>query len=210
MAGSSARGDEKVRMATVHNDDGEMLAQLRRRLGGRSIVMVGLMGCGKSSVGKRLAARLGLPFTDADEEIEKAADKSINDIFTDHGEAYFRDGERRVIARLLGSGPQVLATGGGAFINPDTRAQIKDKGISVWLKAELPVLMRRVNKRDSRPLLKGDDPEQVMRALMESRYPIYAEADITIESREVPHEAIVADVIKALDQHPALAEPSAV
>ncbi len=209
-AGSSARGDEKVRKANMQNDDSEVLAHLRRRLGGRSVVMVGLMGCGKSSVGKRLAVRLGLPFTDADEEIEKAAGKSINDIFADHGECHFRDGERRVIARLLGNGPQVLATGGGAFINPDTRAQIKDKGISVWLKADLPVLMRRVNKRDTRPLLKSDDPEQVMRELMESRYPIYAEADITIDSHEVPHEAIVTDVIKALAQHPALAEPSAV
>jgi shikimate kinase/3-dehydroquinate synthase len=124
------------------NDDNEDLARLRPRLGGRSIVMVGLMGCGKSSVGKRLAARLGLPFIDADEEIEKAAGKSINDIFADHGESHFRDGERRVIARLLGSGPQVLATGGGAFINPETRRQIKERGISVWLKADLPVLMR--------------------------------------------------------------------
>lgn len=194
----------------MSNDDNMDLVELRRRLGARSIVMVGLMGCGKSSVGKRLAARLGVPFTDADDEIEKAAGKSINDIFADHGEAHFRDGERRVIARLLGSGPQVLATGGGAFINPETRARIKEKGISVWLKAELPVLMRRVNKRDTRPLLKTADPEQVMRSLMESRYPIYAEADITIESQDVPHDAIVAVVLNALHDHPALAESSAV
>jgi shikimate kinase len=167
-------------------------------LGERSIVLVGLMGCGKSSVGRRLASRLGLGFVDADEEIERVAAKSIVEIFADHGEAYFRDGERRVIARLLSSGPQVLATGGGAFINPDTRAKIRERGVSIWLRAELPVLMRRVSKRDTRPLLKSGDPEATMRDLMNNRYPIYAEADLTVESRDVPHDVIVNEIIAAL------------
>jgi len=167
-------------------------------LGERSIVLVGLMGCGKSSVGRRLASRLGLGFVDADEEIERVAAKTIVEIFTDHGEAYFRDGERRVIARLLASGPQVLATGGGAFINPETRAKIRERGVSVWLRADLPVLMRRVSKRDTRPLLKSGDPEATMRDLMKKRYPVYAEADVTIESRDVPHDVIVNEVIVAL------------
>lgn len=167
-------------------------------LGDRSIVLVGLMGCGKSSVGRRLASKLGVAFVDADEEIERVAAKSIVEIFTDHGEDYFRDGERRVIARLLGNGPQVLATGGGAFINPETRAKIKERGVSVWLRADLPVLMRRVSKRDTRPLLKTADPEAVMRDLMDKRYPIYAEADITLESRDVPHDVIVSEALAAI------------
>jgi shikimate kinase len=167
-------------------------------LGERPIVLVGLMGCGKSSVGRRLASRLGIGFVDADEEIERVAAKTIVEIFADHGEAYFRDGERRVIGRLLASGPQVLATGGGAFINPETRAKIRERGVSVWLRAELPVLMRRVSKRDTRPLLKTGDPEATMRDLMAKRYPVYAEADVTVESRDVPHDVIVNEVIAAL------------
>jgi len=189
--------------------DAEPDLALRERLGRRSLVLVGLMGCGKSSIGRRLAGKLGLPFVDADDEIERAAAKTINEIFTDHGEAHFRDGERRVIARLLGNGPQVLATGGGAFINPDTRNSIADAGISIWLKADLPVLMRRVGKRDTRPLLRTRDPETVMRELMESRYPVYAKADITVESRDVQHEVIVGEIIEALRRHPAL-QPAAV
>ena len=163
--------------------------------------MVGLMGCGKSSVGKRLANKLGLPFMDADEEIERVAQKTINEIFSDHGETFFRDRESKVISRLLASGPQVLATGGGAFINPETRANIKESGISIWLKAELPVLMRRVAKRDTRPLLRDVDPEAVMRKLMTDRYPIYAEADLTVESREAPHDSIVADIVESLKKY---------
>ncbi len=178
--------------------DMNSIEALLARLGDRSIVLVGLMGCGKSSVGRRLASRLGLGFVDADEEIERVAAKSIVEIFTDHGEAYFRDGERRVIARLLSTGPQVLATGGGAFINPETRANIRERGISIWLRADLPVLMRRVSKRDTRPLLKNGDPEATMRDLMAKRYPIYADADIIIESRDVPHDVIVNEVIAAL------------
>lgn len=175
-----------------------MVSGLREALGRRSIVMVGLMGCGKSSVGRRMAARLGLPFVDVDDEIEASAQKSINEIFADHGEAFFRDGERRVIARLLANGPQVMATGGGAYMNAETRQNIKQHGISIWLKAPLHILMRRVAKRESRPLLRTPDPEATMRNLMAARYPVYAEADITIESREVPHDQIVTEVIEAL------------
>lgn len=194
----------------MQTPDTETVERVRRALGQRSLVMVGLMGCGKSSVGKRLATRLGLPFIDADEEIERVAQKTINEIFADHGEAFFRDREGKVIARLLSSGPQVLATGGGAFINPETRAKIKENGIAIWLKAELPVLLRRVSKRDTRPLLKNGDPEAVMRALMAARYPIYAEADITVESKDVPHDSIVAEIIETLSRHPALAQTSSV
>jgi shikimate kinase len=190
--------------------DSDTAERLRRALGGRSIVMVGLMGCGKSSVGKRLANKLGLPFIDADEEIERVAQKTINEIFSDHGETFFRDRESKVIARLLASGPQVLATGGGAFINPETRAKIKESGISVWLRAELPVLMRRVAKRDTRPLLRDADPEAVMRKLMDDRYPVYAEADLTVDSREVPHDSIVVEIIENLKKFLALAQPSSI
>jgi shikimate kinase len=178
--------------------DAQSLEAIKSALGDKSIVMIGLMGCGKSAVGRRLAVRLGLPFVDADEEIEKAAGQSIEDIFTEHGEPYFREGERKVLARLMRSGPQVLATGGGAFMNADTRAAIADRGISVWLKAELPLLVRRVAKRNNRPLLKGGDPQAVMQKLMDVRYPTYALADLTVESRDVPHDVIVAEIIERL------------
>jgi shikimate kinase len=178
-------------------------AGMRARLGTRSIVLVGMPGSGKSAVGRRLATRLDLAFVDADEEIERAAGKPIMDIFKDHGEAYFREGERKVIARLLGSGPQVLATGGGAMLAAETRDNISRSGISIWLKAELPVLMRRVLKRNTRPLLEKD-PEGVMRQLMVARYPIYAMADITVESRDLPHETVVGEIIDALTKHPLL------
>src|SRR6476620_2884880 len=175
----------------------EAVRSIRARLGTRSIVLVGMPGSGKSAVGRRLAARLDLPFVDADEEIERAAGKPITDIFKDHGEPYFRDGERRVIARLLAAGPQVLATGGGAFMIAETRENIRHSGISVWLKAELPLLMRRVLKKNNRPLLMND-PEASMKRLMALRYPVYATADITVESREVPHEVVVGEVMNAL------------
>lgn len=191
-------------------DDATILNEIKAGLGGRSLVLVGLMGCGKSSIGKRLAGKLGLPFADADDEIEKAHRKTINEIFQDHGEDYFRDGERRVIARLLDAGPQVLATGGGAFINAETRASIKRRAVSVWLKADLHILMRRVAKRDHRPLLRTADPETVMRDLMAARYPIYAEADIVVQSRDVPHEVIVNEIVEALRASPAVAAASAV
>lgn len=177
---------------------------IRERLGTRSVVLVGMPGCGKSAIGRRLAPRLDLPFLDADEEIERAAGKSIKDIFADHGEAYFREGERRVIARLLAAGPQVLATGGGALMNAETRANIRRWGISVWVKAELPVLVRRVMKRNHRPLFEGRDAETVMKELMEARYPVFATADITVESRDVPHELIVDEIIAAISTSPLL------
>jgi shikimate kinase len=156
------------------------------------------MGAGKTAVGRRLATRLELPFVDADTEIEVAAGASIREIFAEHGEGYFRQGERKVIKRLLEEGRQVLATGGGAYMNPETRATIKARGLSVWLKADLKVLLKRVGRRDNRPLLAGGDPEKVMKRLIEERYPIYAEADLTVESRDVPHDVIVGAVIDAL------------
>jgi shikimate kinase len=178
-------------------DQDKTPAAVRARLGSRSLVLVGMPGSGKSAVGRRLATRLDLPFVDADEEIERAAGKPITDIFKDHGEPYFREGERKVIARLLSGGPQVLATGGGALMSVETRDNIRRLGISIWLKAELPVLLRRVLKRNNRPLL-VQDPERVMRELMEARYPIYATADLTVESRDLPHETIVGEIIDAL------------
>ena len=181
---------------------------IRRRLGDRAIVLVGLMGAGKSTVGRRLADKLGLPFVDADHEIEAAAGKTIPEIFADHGEAYFREGERKVIARLLDSGAAVLATGGGAYVNTETRNLIKLKGVSIWLKAEVEVLMKRIKRRGDRPLLKTDDPAATLTALIEQRYPIYAEADVTVLSRDVPHEAIVDEIIAALRARTAPPEAS--
>ncbi len=184
-------------------------ARLRRVLGLRSIVLVGLMGAGKSTVGRRLASRLGLLFKDADNEIEAAAGLTIPDIFAIYGEPSFRDGEERVIGRLLRAGPLVLATGGGAYLRDTTRERIRERGVSVWLKADLDVLMRRVRKRGNRPLLQTDDPEATMLALMEVRHPIYAEADVVVMSRDVSHDRVVDDVMEALvtflDPPPALA-----
>ncbi|MFY0612517.1 MAG: shikimate kinase [Hyphomicrobiaceae bacterium] len=179
-----------------------MAAKLADRLGDRSIVLVGLMGCGKSSVGRRLAVKLGLPFVDADTEIEQAAGKTIPEIFTDYGEEHFRDREHLVIARLLRGGPQVLATGGGAYMRTDTREAIGEAGIAVWLRAELDVLMRRVMRRDDRPMLKSADPEATMRQLMDVRYPIYAKADLTVESRDVTHDVVVNEIVAALKNGP--------
>jgi shikimate kinase len=174
-------------------------AAIQARLDRRSIVLVGMMGVGKSSVGRRVAGRLAIPFVDADTEIEKAAGMSIADIFARHGEADFRGGEARVIARLLEGGPQVLATGGGAFMNPNTRNAIRAKGVSIWLKAELEVLLRRMSKRrNERPLLQTADPAETLRALLIEREPIYAQADLTVHSRDVSHDAIVADIMTAL------------
>jgi len=167
-------------------------------LGARSLVLVGMMGAGKTTVGRKLAQRLDLPFVDADHEIERAAGKTIPEIFADHGEPYFRDGERRVIARLLGEGPQVLATGGGAFMNQQTRAEIARRGVSIWLKADLPLLMKRVKRRSNRPLLANDDPDAVMQRLMADRYPVYAQADVSVECRDVAQSAMVNDVMRAL------------
>jgi len=183
-------------------------ARIAAALGRRPLVLVGMMGAGKSSIGRKLAARLGLPFVDADMEIERAAGMSISDIFTRHGEPSFRAGEARVIARLLDGGPQVLATGGGAFMNAETRAAIRAKGISIWLKAEYDVLMRRIKRRHDRPMLKTDDPSETLKRLLAEREPVYAEADVTVHSREVPHEIIIAEILAALA--PRLAEPDSV
>jgi shikimate kinase len=166
----------------------------------RTIVMVGLMGAGKTSIGRRLAQRLGLTFIDADHEIETAAGCTIEEIFERYGEAAFRDGERKIIQRLLERPPHVLATGGGAFIDPDTRARIKAAGISVWLKADLDVLVRRVSRRNNRPLLKRGEPRDVLARLMEQRYPIYAEADICIDTLDAPAESTVDRVIEAIER----------
>ncbi len=186
---------------TIQNDISLQVpaAPILARLGNRSLVLTGMMGVGKSSIGRRLAARLNVPFVDADTEIEKAAGMSIPDIFARHGEADFRSGEARVIARLLDSGPQVLASGGGAVMNPDTRAAIKAKGVSIWLKADLDVLLRRIAKRKhERPMLHTDDPAETLRQLLITREPVYALADLTVQSREVPHDAIVAEIMRAL------------
>ncbi len=164
----------------------------------RSIVLVGLMGSGKSAIGRRLAARLGMDFVDADAEIETAAGLSINDIFEVHGEAAFRDGERRVIARLLSKPPHILATGGGAFMDSETRRLINEKAYSVWLRADFDVLLRRVSRRNNRPLLNVDNKEEVLRNLMAKRYPIYEQADVTVQSQDGPHEETVNQVVTAL------------
>jgi shikimate kinase len=179
--------------------DADRVARILAMLGARSVVLVGMMGAGKTSVGKRLALRLGLPFVDADQAIEEAANQTIPEIFAEHGEAYFRDGERRVIARLLRDGRQALATGGGAWINAETRTAIGEAGLSVWLRAEPEVLFERVKRRSNRPLLQTADPEGTLRRLVAERYPVYALADVTIESRDVPHDVVVEDVLAALD-----------
>lgn len=167
----------------------------------RSIVLVGLMGAGKTTIGRRVAQRLGLAFVDADVEIERAAGETIPEIFERRGEATFREGERRVIARLLEDGPQVLATGGGAFMDETTRENISARGISVWLRADLDVLMRRVLRRNNRPLLKQGDPHATMERLIGERYPVYAQADVTVESIEGPHEIVVDDVINQINAY---------
>ncbi len=174
---------------------------LVERLGGRPLILVGMMGAGKTTVGRRLAARLGRRFLDSDEEIEKAAQMTIPEIFAQRGEPEFRAGEMRVISRLLKENDLVLATGGGAFVNPETRALVKSGAVSVWLKADLDVLFERVSRRSNRPLLKTADPRGTLEKLIEDRYPIYAEADITVTSRDVPQDSVAADVISALLHH---------
>jgi shikimate kinase len=191
--------DDPLPPAEPIASDLERTRRILSALGDRSIVLIGMMGAGKSSVGKRLALRLGLPFVDADQAIEEAANQTIPEIFATHGESYFRDGERRVIARLLREGPRVIATGGGAYINRETRDQIVAHGLSIWLKAEPEVLFERVKRRSNRPLLQTADPEGTLRRLVAERYPVYATADLTIHSRDVPHEVVVGDVLHALD-----------
>lgn len=175
----------------------------------RTLVLVGLMGAGKTSIGKRLAAKLHLPFVDADHEIESAAGCTIQEIFDRFGEAQFRDGERRVIARLLEGPVRVLSTGGGAFMHPETRALIRGRGLSVWLRAPLDLLVARTGRRDNRPLLKQGNPRDILAALMAQRYPVYAEADITVDSDERPPEETAERVLTALRHHlAALAVPA--
>ena len=168
-------------------------------LSGRSVVLVGMMGAGKTSVGKRLAAKLGLPFVDADAEIEAGAQLTISEIFERFGELYFREGERKVIARLLNGGPLVLATGGGAFMNATTRQNIAKYGVSIWLKPSFDILLARVRKKSNRPLLKTADPEQTLRRLLEERTPTYALADLTIESLDGSHDTVVDAILRRLD-----------
>ena len=163
-----------------------------------NIFLVGLMGAGKSNIGRRMATRLRLPFLDADTEIEAAAGMSIPDIFETHGEPHFRDGEARVIARLLESGPAVIATGGGAFMREETRNRVRDRAVSIWLKADAEVIMKRVRRRSDRPLLQNADPDATVARLLGEREPVYATADLTILSRDVPHDKIVDECIDAL------------
>jgi len=172
------------------------------RLGGQSISLVGLMGVGKTTIGRRLAKRLDMPFYDSDDEIEKASGRTIKGYFKDYGEAAFREGERRVITRLLSEEPIVLGTGGGAFIPDETRAVLTANSLTVWLKADFAVNMERVNRKvNKRPLLDVDDPEAAMKALAEARYPLYAKADICVKAGACPHGTTVERVIKAIEKH---------
>ena len=184
-------------------------ADIASALGRRSVVLVGMMGAGKSTIGRRLAARLRLPFLDADIEIEAAAGMSIPDIFETHGEPHFRDGEARVIARLLDNGPAVIATGGGAFMREETRGRIRDKAVSIWLKADADIIMKRVRRRADRPLLQTEDPAATVSRLLEAREPVYQGADLTIASRDVPHDRIVDECLEALHARLCAAAPAA-
>jgi shikimate kinase len=175
--------------------------ELNALLGGRPLVLVGMMGAGKTTVGRRLAARLGRHFVDSDEEVEKAAGMTIEDIFATHGEADFRAGEVRVIARLLKDADLVLGTGGGAFVNAETRALVKSAAVSVWIKADFDLLFQRVQRRSNRPLLKTANPRQTLQDLIDRRYPIYADADVTVVSQDVPQDQVATEVIDALLAH---------
>ncbi len=181
--------------------DGDQIDRVIAHLGTRSIVLVGMMGAGKTSIGRQLANLLHLPFLDADTEIEKAANLTIPEIFATYGEAHFREGEERVVARLLAGGPAVVATGGGAFMSAETREHCRESGVTVWLKADVPVLLDRVRKKGNRPLLDHPNPDAVMRRLLAEREPIYRLADIAIASRDGPHQAVVAEIVAALDHH---------
>ncbi|RNC96704.1 MAG: shikimate kinase [Oricola sp.] len=185
----------------------DMAKQVADRLDGRPVVLIGLMGAGKSAIGRKLAARLELPFIDADHEIEEAASMSVADIFEHYGEAEFRRLEASVMTRLLGAGATVLATGGGAFMNADTRAAIGAAGVSVWLSADLDLLMARVSRKATRPLLRAPDPRAVMQKLMDERYPVYATADVTVISRDVGKDEMADTVVEALHHHLRLKTP---
>jgi shikimate kinase len=191
------RRDKKM-MAAEHIHADQQAAEVLSRLGDRSIVFIGLMGAGKTAIGRRVANVLGLSFTDSDHEIESVSRMTVPDLFERYGEAEFRALEQRVIARILDHGPQVLSTGGGAYMNENTRQAIASRGISVWLKADIDILMDRVAKKQNRPLLKNPDPRAVMQRLMAERYPVYAKADVTVPTREERKEVIAAEVIAAL------------
>ncbi len=197
-AASAVSSDEMSEKAAPAHASATQEAEIAAALGARSIVLVGMMGAGKSTIGRRLSARLGLPFLDADAEIEAAAGMSIADIFESRGEPDFRDGEARVIARLLESGPVVLATGGGAFLRQETRERIRDRAVSIWLKADADIIMRRVKRRSDRPLLQTADPELTVGRLIGEREPFYRQADLTVWSRDVPHEKIVDECLEVL------------
>lgn len=185
-------------------------ADIASALGSRCVVLVGMMGAGKSTIGRRLATRLGLRFFDADIEIEIAhAGMTIPEIFVTHGEPYFRDGEARVIARLLEGGPAVIATGGGAVMREETRHRVRDKAVSIWLKADIEIIMKRVRRRADRPLLQTEDPVATVSRLLEQREPVYQTADLTIASRDVPHDRIVDECIEALRARLGVAAPPA-
>ncbi|BCH29642.1 shikimate kinase [Mesorhizobium sp. L-8-10] len=185
-------------MTTEHIPMEQRPDEVLRRLGSRSIVFVGLMGAGKTAIGRRVANALGLSFTDSDHEIETVSRMTVPELFERYGEAEFRALEQRVIARILESGPQVLSTGGGAYMNEHTRQAITERGVSVWLKADIDTLMERVSKKQNRPLLKNPDPRAVMQRLMAERYPVYARADVTVPTRDERKEVIAAEVIAAL------------
>ncbi|MDF1598196.1 shikimate kinase [Mesorhizobium sp. YIM 152430] len=176
-----------------------LVERVRAGIGTKTLVLVGLMGAGKTSVGRKLAQTLQLPFADSDHEIENVSRMTVPELFEAYGEVEFRALEQRVVTRLVADGPAVIGTGGGAFMNADTRAAIRASGISIWLKADIDTLMERVARRQNRPLLKTSDPRAVMRKLMEDRYPVYGEADVTIVSRDARHATIAAEIIKALD-----------
>ncbi len=177
----------------------ELIERVRSRLGTKTLVLVGLMGAGKTSVGRKLAQTLQFPFADSDHEIENVSRMTVPELFETYGEVEFRALEQRVVTRLVADGPAVIGTGGGAFMNADTRAAIRANGISIWLKADLETLMERVARRQNRPLLKTPDPRAVMRKLMEDRYPVYGEADVTVVSRDARHATIAAEIIEAVD-----------
>ncbi|MBD9374896.1 shikimate kinase [Rhizobium sp. ARZ01] len=180
----------------------ELAKQARMALGKRNLVLVGLMGAGKSVIGRLVAQALSVPFIDSDHEIERVSRMSISDLFAAYGEEEFRALEARVMKRLLKTGPRVVSTGGGAFINERTRRHIKRGGLTIWLKADIEVLWERVNKRDTRPLLKTENPKQTLENLMSARYPIYAEADLTVLSRDVKKEMVVEEVLAAIAANP--------
>ena len=200
---------KRGKVMTAENDSGSnrpLARSVRRALQKRSIILVGMMGSGKSSIGRRLAVALDLPFVDADAEIEAAAGMTIEDIFAVHGEPYFREGEERVIRRILQGSPQVVSTGGGAVVSAQTREAIAESGISIWLDAPVDLLLQRVLRRDNRPLLKTADPKAVLERLLSERRPYYAEAHLKIESRDAPHEVVVDEILELLSSHLAAQE----